>query len=347
VLLVLDPTEYPKRSRGRGTRNRQMQHIGRVRKKANGQPKTKRSRVAAPGQPRPAVPPATTFGYVDIWAGLVLVGKQFLPLERRLCSSTHPKLPSQPTVEDAVLEQALAMVRVLQLPSIVVGDRGLGRKERLIALAQRAQDFVFRIDADITACSLRGLVGLPLATLLAQQPWLGETVWAGGDDGPTRCRVRAARATIRFSRTGRQADTTAATLHFVELVPLDPHRESLVLATSLPVGTLAACKGVAWVYSHRWAIETAFETMKAWGLERFMVRAWGAIDRLLWIVALAYALIVLALHDQRLARLCQQARALLWQFTVLGRRLTPGKLAEALGLDYARHPRAWTTAWVT
>ena len=76
VLLVLDPTDYPKRSRGRGTRNRQMQHIGRVRKKAHGQPKAKSRQRAAPGQPKPArAKPATTFGYVDIWAGLVLAGK--------------------------------------------------------------------------------------------------------------------------------------------------------------------------------------------------------------------------------------------------------------------------------
>jgi hypothetical protein len=120
-----------------------------------------------------------------------------------------------------------------------------------------------------------------------------------------------------------------------------------VLATTLPVGTLAACKGVACVYSQHWSMETAFETLKAWGLERFMVRAWQAIDRLLWIVALAYALIVLTLHDQRLARLCQQASSLLRLLTVLGRRLTPGKLAEALGLDYVRHPRAWAAVWLT
>ena len=348
VLLVLDPTDYPKRSRGRGTRNRQMQHIGRVRKKAHGQPKAKSRQRAAPGQPKPArAKPATTFGYVDIWAGLVLAGKQFLPLDRQLFSAAHPRLPSQPAVEDAVLERALALLRALKLPSIVVGDRGLGRKERLIALATRGQDFVFRIDPDITALSEPGGVATPLAELLAHQPWLGQTVWHRGEAGPTRCRVRQARATIRFSRTGRQADFTEACLHFVELVPLAAGRESLVLATTLPAVRLAACQRIAWIYSQRWAIETAFETMKAWGLERFMVRAWGAIDRLLWIVALAFALIVLALHHQRLTRLCQQASSLLWQLTVLGRRLTPGKLAEALGLDYARHRRAWTALWAT
>ena len=345
VLLVIDPTDYPKRSRGRGERNRHMQHVGRVRRKATGRPARRR---AATGRGKPAAArPATTSGYVDIWAGLVLTGEQFLPLARQLFSSAHPTLPSQPAVEVAVLAQALALLRALRLPSIAVGDRGLGRKELLIDLANRGQDLVFRVDADITALSGRGLVPLELAALLAQQPWLGEALWDGGDDGTTRCRVRVARATIRFSRTGRQGDHTEAALNFVELVPLADDREPLVLATTLPACTLAECKGVARVYSQRWAIETAFETMKAWGLERFMVRAWQAIDRLLWVVALAYALVVLALHDRQLARLRDQARALLWQWAVLGRRLTPGKLTEAIGLDFTTHRRAWATAWVT
>ncbi len=344
VLLVLDPTDYPKRSRGRGKRNRQMQHIGRVRRKAQG--RTGRKRRAARGRAKSsAARPATTCGYVDVWAGLVLVGKQFLPLTRQLFSSAHPRLPSQPAVEVAVLAQALAMLRALKLPSIVVGDRGLGRKELLIDLANRAQDCVFRISPDITALSGRGLVPLELAALLAQQPWLGEALWDGGDDGPTRCRVRAARATIRFSRTGRQADYVEAGLNFVELVPVERQSEALVLATTLPARTLADCKGVAGVYAQRWAIETAFETMKAWGLERFMVRAWGAIDRLLWIVALAYALVVLALLARTTARLREQAIALLRHLTVLGRRLSPGKLAEALALDYSTHARAWGAVW--
>jgi hypothetical protein len=32
---------------------------------------------------------------------------------------------------------------------------------------------------------------------------------------------------------------------------------------------------------------------------------------------------------------------------VLGRRLTVGRLAEAIGLDYRRHQRARASTWVT
>lgn len=122
-----------------------------------------------------------------------------------------------------------------------------------------------------------------------------------------------------------------------------------MLATSFPLETLADVKGVARVSALRWSIETGFETMKAWGLGRFMVRSWTAIDRLLWAVALAlaYARLVLALHEGPLAILREQAMTLLRRLAVLGRHLTPGKLAEAIGLDYARHRRAWCSVWLT
>src|SRR5437763_1112532 len=177
-----------------------LNRILRSARRRTGQPKAKSRQRAAPGQPKPArAKPATTFGYVDIWAGLVLAGKQFLPLDRQLFSAAHPRLPSQPAVEDAVLERALALLRALKLPSIVVGDRGLGRKERLIALATRGQDFVFRIDPDITALSEPGGVATPLAELLAHQPWLGQTVSHRGGAGP------AGRAGYRVVMAGRGA----------------------------------------------------------------------------------------------------------------------------------------------
>lgn len=339
VLLVIDPTEYPKRSRGTGKRGRQMQHAGRVRKAAKGQPKAAKRKTASGKRAGRAV--ATTFGYVDIWAGLVLKGQQFFPLARHLYSNRHPRLKSQNRVEEAVLGMARGLVRRLGLRALVVGDRGLGRKELLIRLALQQQPFVFRIDADI-------LVGLPdtvpdrrLDAHLAAQAPLGRAIWERGDQPALDCTVRAVTGTIRYSRSGRKADYTEATLQFVEFRPLDASHDPLVLATTLPADTLAAAIGLARVYAYRWSIETAFETLTGWGLDRFMVRSWQAIDGLLWIYTVAYALLLLALRLPALARLRAQAVVLLRRLTVLGRRLTVGKLAEALGLDFARHRRAW------
>ena len=364
VVLALDPTEYPKRSRGGGAHGtagklgRHMEHVGRVRKptKGGGRKGRARPRRTAPAGASPgprdtgttaAAKVTTTAGYVDVWAGLVLKGKHVLPLARALFSNRHPTLTSQNKVETAVLAAALTLLARLGWAAILVADRGFGRKELLVALAAQRQDFVIRVDADVTVFTAAHPAGALLEAALATQPVVGEVVWDRGQEGTLRCQARCVTATIRFSRTGRKDDYAAATLQFVELWPLDGVTDPLVLATTLPVDTLAAVKGVVRVYSWRWSIETAFETMKAWGLGRFMVRRWQAIDRLLWLVAVAYALLVVAARDGPLAILREQAIALLKRLAVLGRYLTVGKLAEAIGLDYQHHRRAWTTVWLT
>lgn len=70
VLLVIDPTEYAKRSRGRGEQGRGMQHIGRVRKTGAKARKKGGKKGAAGGKgTERSQKVVTSFGYVDIWAG--------------------------------------------------------------------------------------------------------------------------------------------------------------------------------------------------------------------------------------------------------------------------------------
>jgi len=327
-----------------------MEHIGRVRR-SKSTPQKKRSKKAAQKQDgkgpvqkeerRTAMAP----GYVDIWAGLVLRGKRFVPLARQLFSSRHPQCTSQNAVEEAVLAQALALLHRLGLRAIVLGDRGVGRKELIIRLAKQEHDAVLRVDTAITVYPLDVPAGLLLAAALAQQPWRGEVGWDRGAEGLLHCRLRTLRATIRFSRTGRKDDVQEATVTFVEAVPLEGQMESLVLATTLSVDTVAQARAIVRLYAQRWAIETGCETMHAGGQEAFMVRRWTAIDRLLWVVAVAYALVVLALYQRALRPLRRQATAVLKALSVVGDRLTVGKLAEAIGLDYHEHRRAWIAAW--
>jgi hypothetical protein len=352
VLLVLDPTEDEKRSRERGKCGWQMEHIGRVRCSTS-RPPTQQSTSTGPrpahgtGAPAPKEVrrTATTPGYVAIWAGLVLRGKRFLPLARQLFSSRHPQCTSQNAVEEAVLAQAVALLQRLGLPAIVLGDKGLGRKELIIRLANQEQDAVLRVDADIMVYPPAAPAGLLLAAALAQQPWRGAVDWDRGAEGVLRCRLRTLRATIRFSRTGRTDDVQEATVHFVAAVPLEGPTESLVLATTLPVDTMAQVRATVRLYAQRWAIETGFETMHAWGQEAFMARRWIAIERLLWVLAVAYALVVLALYQRTLRTVRRHATAVLKALSVVGDRLTVGNLAEAISLDYHGHRRAWIAAW--
>jgi hypothetical protein len=119
----------------------------------------------------------------------------------------------------------------------------------------------------------------------------------------------------------------------------------LVLATTLPVDTVVQVRALVRLYAQRWAIETGFETMHAWGQDAFMARRWIAIERLLWVLAVAHALVVLALYQRSLRTVQRQATAVLKALSVVGDRLTVGKLAEAIGLDYHGHRKAWIAAW--
>jgi hypothetical protein len=191
VLVGLDPTEYAKRSRGRGKAGRQMQYSGRVRRSTTAA-KTKRPRpqkgthsplpgaARAAATPTPAVVPvATTYGYVDIWAGVALQDKQFLPLARALFSSAQPTLTSQNRVEEAVLAQALRLVQETGRAAIVLGDRGIGRKELIIRLAQQKQDFVLRLDPDVLL-----VVGDEPGRPLSERSARGATLAGRGHLGP-------------------------------------------------------------------------------------------------------------------------------------------------------------------
>lgn len=210
----------------------------------------------------------------------------------------------------------------------------------------KGQNLVFRIDPDITAIIPETKEELILDELLARGPHLGEVKWDRGEEGSLRCQARSVRAAIRFSRSGRGADYREATVNFLELVPVEGTLDPLVLVTTSPVESLADAREIARLYVQRWAIETGFETMRAWGQDRFIVRPSQAIDRLPWTVALAHALMVLALRDGKLAGFRAQAIRLIKAQAVLGRRLTVGKLAQAIGLDFVRHRRAWAYSWL-
>jgi hypothetical protein len=63
------------------------------------------------------------------------------------------------------------------------------------------------------------------------------------------------------------------------------------------------------------------------------------------LLAVAYALVVLALYQRTLRAVGRQVTAVLEAFSVVGDRLTVGKLAEAIALDYHEHRTAWIAAW--
>lgn len=323
AILVLDPTVYPKRSR-RGKKGRQMQYVGKVK-----DPRTERIQR----------------GYVDIWAGLALEGGEVLPVAKALYSSAHPDpvAATQNQVEDQVLEGSLALLNRLGYHVIAVMDRGLSHKERLIRMAHMGQDFVARIRGDLHVESMTGLVG-PIEALLRQQPPVGRGKWKAGKEPRLEGSLHILRAKIIFSRSGRKGDQQEAPLTFVGLFPDQEGKEPLILATTLQATSWAQAQGIVRVYERRWGIEVSLETLKGWGLERFMVRSWRAIERALWLLTLVYVIVLAALYLGKVGKLrafLREVKQILRRFSVLGKRLTAGKLREALGIDYALNGRDW------
>ncbi len=317
-IVIVDPTPYCKRSR-KGKKEREMEFIGKVKDMKS-------------GKVRP--------GYLDIWAGVLLKGQLVLPLVRRLYSSAHPRQPSQNLVEESVIWQALAAVA---WQAILVADRGFRRKALLVKLLTRSVDFVIRLAVKVNVLHQEQWQNiLEVARAL---PPIGTVYWKEQKKHPIPCRAVAFRAQLRAEEDSLEEPNPEVNL--VVLFALTTYIEPLILATSLPVKTLSQVQEVVNLYDYRWAIETTFENMKRdLHIDEFMVRHWQAIERLLWIGAMAYILLELWLIEarDRSRRLLADLMAFLRRCVIMGKKLSPGKLREAISLDFRDHFDLWLSA---
>jgi hypothetical protein len=122
---------------------------------------------------------------------------------------------------------------------------------------------------------------------------------------------------------------------FVVLLP-DNAPDPLILGTKLAFATVQEARAVIRVYEKRWLIETSFDTMKgAFGLEKFTVRKWQAIDRLLNLVALAFTVSTLLMNSSQknVQRLLSQAVHVFNRWAGF-KTLTLRKLREPMALDF-------------
>ena len=127
-----------------------------------------------------------------------------------------------------------------------------------------------------------------------------------------------------------------------EVEEIDP----LILVTDLPISSLKGAEELLKLYELRWRIETSFQQCKReLGLSRFTVRSLEAIERLLDLVMLAYALLVVMLSSSEGRVLRAEAEGVLrrWSVRRPRGRLTVGKLKEVLVLDCWLNRDAWMT----
>jgi hypothetical protein len=310
-IIIIDPTTYEKRTR-RGKRGRSMQY---------------------PMQLKDLPYERYPQGYVDVWAGVLLKQRRWLPLARGRFSSLHPEPLSQNQVEAEVLWDAICCVP-RGVPILAVGDRGLGRKAMFTWLRERHCDALFRLRRDINV-TYQGAWRNVLEVARELKPW-GRATWREGREKPLSGQVVVFRAVLT-------EDTAAGPeITFVVLFP-DHGSDPLILGTTLSVDTLAEAREIIRVYEKRWVIETSFEILKgSFGLEKFMVREWRATERLLNLVAMAFTLLILLLEStqRNIAALLTQAVRVLKMWATF-KTLTIGKLREAIALDFAEAPKAW------
>ncbi len=310
-IIIVDPTTYEKRTR-RGKKGRSMQY---------------------PSQLKDTQYDRYPQGYVDVWAGVLLKRRQWLPLARGRFSNRHPDLLSQNQVEEQVLWDAICCVPK-GVPVLAVGDRGLGRKGMFTWLRERHCDGLFRLRRDINV-TYQGEWRNVLEVARSLKVW-GAATWREGTQKPIHGQVVAFRAQL----TEEAQDGPEMT--FVVLLPSNAP-DPLILGTTLEVTTLAEAHAILQLYEKRWVIETAFETLKgAFGLEKFMVRQWQAIERLLNLVALAFAALLLLMQgiQKNVQVLLVQAVRVLKQWAAF-KDLTVGKLREAMAIDFKEHREAW------
>ncbi len=310
-IIIIDPTTYEKRTRP-GKKGQSMQY---------------------PSQLKDLQYDRYPLGYVDVWAGVLLKGRRWLPLARGRFSNSHPDLLSQNQVEEQVLWDAICCVPK-GVPILAVGDRGLGRKGMFQWLIDRHCDGLFRLRRDINVTYQGQWCNIwDLARTLKPS---GRATWREGTERPVQGSVVFFRAQLT------EEDEGGPEISFVVLLPNNAP-DPLLLGTTLDVSTLQDACAIIQVYEKRWTVETAFETLKgAFGLEKFMVRQWQAIDRLLNLVAVAFALLLLLMQGiQKNAQvlLAQAVRVLKQQAAF--KRLTVGKLREALALDFEQYREAW------
>ena len=323
-LLIIDPTFYYKRSRGRKCG---MEYVSWVK------PKEKK------GKPKK--------GYTDIWGAIVIRDGKAFPLARSLSLPKEKGFLSQNKVVEDIIEKSSKRIKdALGKDPILVGDRGVGGK-RLCVEYKGKKDFVFRMkEINAKYVGERKIEDKDkeksVLEIAKQLPSLGRITWKE----KRRKEKKLEEVEIEGELFAFPAEITyygnkKAILNFVIVIPFNEEQEPLILATTLPIDTLSNIIQIVRIYETRWSIEVMFEYLKrGFGLDNFMVRAEKSINRVLFFCALAFMALTLVLYTVK-AKISRFAKRILYKLSVCPKNLTVGKLREALSLDFQDHPKKW------
>lgn len=222
-------------------------------------------------------------GYQEVWGGILLKDKTFLPLVRRLWTENGPDCASLNIVEESVIREVQDIVKeALGLGMILIADRGFRRKELLHWLKCEGMDFVIRLEGKLTV-ALAGEKGL----LAEVSRWWNARVripWRDNSKRALVSSVASRRVTVSTESKERFS------FNVLCLTPVREKPDPMFLATTLTTEAVADLVRTVRLYSWRWSVETFFwefkQGLKADGWRVFS--CWEAIDHLLAAGHMAY-----------------------------------------------------------
>lgn len=315
AIVIIDPTFYYKRSRGKV---RGMQYISYV----------KPIREGAKAKP----------GYTDYYASLLLKKDKSIPLVRKLSLPKEPGFRSHNITTEEVVSEALGKLNRINLKPILVADRGVANKRLIVKYRKEGKDFVFRTRKVNVKYGGRQRNILKLAK---EFPPLGEIEWKeknGKKEEKIKGEIKAFKAELTYYGSKK------AQLNWVVVFPLNKIEDDpLIIATTLSIDTFFQAKEIVKIYEKRWSIETMIEYLKrGWGIDNFMVRTKRAIERALIFCNLAFMslMILMYMSQKETHNFSESAEKILRHLSVL-KKLTVGKLREAVSLDFSYHLPGW------
>ena len=239
-------------------------------------------------------------------------------------------------------DEALEKLNNLNLKPILVADRGVANKRLIVKYRKEGKDFVFRTRKVNVNYGGRQRNILKLAREL---PSLGEIEWKEEKEEKKGKKEEKIRGEIKAIETGIiYYGDKKARLNWVVVSPLNKTEDDpLIIATSLSIDTFFQTKEIVKIYEKRWSIETMIEYLKrGWGIDNFMVRTKRAIERPLIFCNLAFISLMLLMYmnPKETHNFSESAEKILRHLSVL-KKLTVGKLREAVSLDFSYHLPKW------
>jgi len=257
---------------------------------------------------------------------------------RKLSLPKEPGFGSHNIRAEEIVWEALEKLNRINLKPILVADRGVANKRLIVKYRKEGKDFVFRTRKVNVNYGGRQRNILKLAREL---PSLGEIEWKeekGKKEERIKGEIKAFKAELTYYGSKK------AQLNWVVVFPLNKiENDPLIIATSLSIDTFFQAKEIVKIYEKRWSIETMIEYLKrGWGIDNFMVRTKRAIERALIFCNLAFMglMFLMYVSPRDTHNFSESAEKILHHLSIL-KKLTVGKLREAVYLDFLCHLPKW------